>query len=87
MKTLEKKLEESDHNMVVRNLTVKEFYVFNGFLREVIPVVNLLSEKQPVDPLNIDFEKKLIKIREENSIRHKENLPMLKLKSEDISPN
>jgi hypothetical protein len=33
--------------MIVRNLTVKEFYSFYDILREALPVMNLLADKKP----------------------------------------
>lgn len=60
MKLLDESLQANDLHMLVRNLTVTDFYYFFGFLKEVLPVMNLIADKRP----NSFLEKKLSEIHD-----------------------
>ena len=45
MARLSKQLESSKENVVVRNMSMMEFYNFYGQLKEVLPIMSMLSEK------------------------------------------
>ena len=45
MARLSQKLESSKENVVVRNMSIMEFYNFYGQLKEVLPIMSMLSEK------------------------------------------
>lgn len=45
MRKLETKLKESQDNIVLRNLSVQQFYYFYNFLKEVLPVMNMIADK------------------------------------------
>ena len=45
MRRLENELTNSKENVLLRNLSIKQFYIFFNFLKEVFPVMNLISEK------------------------------------------
>jgi hypothetical protein len=68
MKKLSDEMQKSQDKILVRNLTVPQFYEFYSFLKEVIPVMNLIAQKYQPD----DFiEKKLSEIHRRNSARNK----------------
>lgn len=45
MVRLDEELKKSQENILVRKMSVEDFYCFFDFLKEVLPVMNLIAEK------------------------------------------
>ena len=45
MMRLDNEIKNSKKNMVIKSLSVSEFYSFYKFLKEVMPVMNLIGQK------------------------------------------
>ena len=69
MVLLDQQIQDSIHQMLVRNLTVHQFYQFYNILKEVLPVMNLLQQQSGVEVDQAHLEK-LDLLHQRNTIQN-----------------